>query len=146
MGSNPNFIISHLLAEPTDILDIERRNANLDGDIDLLKSYGALITTEEVGDKARELLREVGYRIINLVVSEGNLAVSKICIDNEVDVNINPNYGQLPLNVAIKSGNPHMVRLLLHHGAWVTRKSSNFQYDHIGRRVWRESDGGKNKE
>ena len=93
MGAKPNFIISHPMAEPTDILGIERRNANRDGVTDLLKNYGALITTTEVRDKARELLREVGYRTIHLAVSEGNLAVAKICIDNGADVNINPTYG-----------------------------------------------------
>jgi hypothetical protein len=76
VGANPNFSISHSTTEPTDILDIERRNANHDRVIDLLKSYGALTTTKEVRDKARELLREVQYRIINLAVFEGNLAVT----------------------------------------------------------------------
>jgi ankyrin repeat protein len=42
-------------------------------------------------------------------------------MDNGADVNINPTYGQSPLGVAIKSGNPDMVRLHLHHGAWVTK-------------------------
>jgi hypothetical protein len=82
MGANLNLIISHPMAEPTDILDIERRNANRDEVIDLLKSYEALITTKEFRDKARELLREIGYRIISLAVSEGNLAVTKIYVDN----------------------------------------------------------------
>lgn len=47
MGASPNFIITHHMAESTNILDIERRNANGDEGVDLLKSYGALITTKK---------------------------------------------------------------------------------------------------
>lgn len=64
--------------------------------------------------------KETIFSALRAAIAQGNVTIVKILLNNhEVDVNYRKTFNSTILRFAIKRGNPHIVKLLLDHGARV---------------------------
>lgn len=98
------------------------RSAFLNGDfdtIDILVSCGADLHEIDTNNKT----------LLHAVAETGNsdTDMAEYLIDHHLDINAEDNYGDTPLNTAIKSGSPAMIVFLINHDADIHKKNSQAQ-------------------